>query len=181
MYRKLCVLFAGLIASGALVVGAALSAAATSQSTSGVVHVWDAHAAGGRSAILLTGVIGDNGTSTSITKSGKPAAHGHYVKIALKHGGFIVNAVALDRKLNGLKPKVNLSTCTFWASGGGNVTLMDGTGAYKGIHGTVRVGTSFAAEMPRFTSGAKKGQCNGNGRPIAQFSGPIIGSGHVSF
>ena len=163
--------------------GAAAEAASASGSTSGTVHVWVTAASGAVDKILLTGVIGDHGTATSINKNGTVNANGEYVKVALQKGGFEVNAVAFNTQLQKLQPTLNAATCSAWATGSGPVTLSDGTGAYAGISGTVTMTTSFAEIGPRFATGPKKGQCNmsNNAQPVAQFMGDLTGSGTVSF
>jgi hypothetical protein len=133
--------------------------------------------------IILTGVIGDHGTGTSINKDGTVNANGEYVKVALQKGGFEVNAVAFNTQLQKLQPSQNAATCTAWGTGTGPVTLLDGTGTYAGISGTVTVATSFAEIGPRYATGPKKGQCNmsNNAQPVAEFMGDITGAGTVSF
>jgi hypothetical protein len=157
-------------------------AAATAKQT---VQVWVSPAKGNSAVqkILLTGAIGDHGTATSTTKSGKVSANGAYVRIHLQNGTFQVNAVQFNKKLNALRPHVDTATCSAWASGSGPVTLSQGTGAYAGISGTIHISTSFALLFPKETSGAKKGTCNqsNKARPTATFNGQITGSGQVSF
>jgi hypothetical protein len=149
----------------------------------GTAHIWVTQSRGVVDKIILTGAIGDYGTATSINKNGHPDANGRYVRIALKRGGFRVNATVFNRRADHLQPKVNKSTCSFWATAAGPVTLSRGTGAYAGISGTIDIRTSFAGVGPRFHSGPHKGMCNlgENAAPLAQFEGPITGSGRVTF
>jgi hypothetical protein len=187
MHRNAQRLLTAATLCGTLGVGAAAATASPSPRstppTHGTVHVWVTPSNGAVEQILFTGVIGDHGTATSIDKDGTVDNNGQYVKIALAHGSFEVNAVALNRKLNKLQPTFDRASCSAWGTGGGNVTLFDGAGAYAGISGTVKITTSFAAILPRFTSGPKKGQCNANANaaPVAQFQGALEGSGDVSF
>ena len=62
------------------------------------------------------------------------------------------------------------------------VTLLDGTGLYSGITGTLHVTITEAFILPVYASGKNKGQCNEsqNAQPVAAY-GSIIGSGTVSF
>ena len=127
-------------------------------------------------------MIGDHGTATSINKNGTVNANGEYVKVALQKGGFEVNAVAFNMRLQKLQPSLNAATCTAWASGSGPVTLFNGTGAYAGIGGTAPP----PPPPPLFFKKKKKkgkGQCNmsNNAEPVSQFMGDITGSGTVSF
>ena len=61
----------------------------------------------------------------------------------------MVNSVALNKKLNSLKPNFNATTCSAAASGTGSVTLFDGTGLYAGISGKIKITVSFAFVGPR--------------------------------
>ena len=167
-----------------VVVASAASAAAattaTASPTHGTVHVWVTPGKGAVDQILITGIIADHGTATSIDKSGKVNKNGTYVKVVLRSGSFEVNAVALNERLDKLQPTADKLTCSFWATGSGDVTLFDGAGAYAGISGKIRMTTSFAIVARRYATGAKKGQCNVNGTPLGQFQGPLMGVGSVS-
>jgi hypothetical protein len=146
----------------------------------GSVHVFATP--GPTGTILLTGAIGDYGKTLNINANGKVDANGHYVKVNLKHGTFEINAVALNVKLAKVNPSINKTTCSGEGSGTGSVTLLDGTGLYKGLSGTLNVTASFAVIAPRFTSGKSKGQCNlsNSAQPVDQYSW-ITGSGTVKF
>jgi hypothetical protein len=185
MHRSAQWLLTAAVLGGTLGVGAAAATASPSPRSSspahGTVQVWVTPGNGAVDQILITGVIGDHGTATSIDKDGTVDKNGEFVKIALAHGTFKVNAVALNQNLNKLQPTFDRANCSVWGTGSGNVTLFDGAGAYAGISGTVKITTSFAAIFPRFASGPKKGQCNANTAPVAQFQGALEGSGNVSF
>lgn len=148
----------------------------------GTVHIWVTPGKGAVDQILLSGVVADHGTATSIDKDGKVDQNGDYVKIALQHGGFEVNATAFNHRASNQQPTVNKTTCSAWATASGPVTLYNGTGTYTGISGTVHITTSFAFLLPRYKSGAKEGQCNtgNNATPVAEFDGDILGSGHIT-
>jgi len=133
--------------------------------------------------IVITGAFADYGTATTIDKDGTVNPNGNYVKIALKQGGFEVNSTTLNKKASSTPPTFNSSTnCSYTFTISGPITLSDGSGAYKGISGTLTITESFSAILPRFTSGKHKGQCNesNNATPIAS-GGDISGSGKVSF
>jgi hypothetical protein len=185
MHRSAQWLLAAAALGGTLGVGAAAATASPSHhsasSTHGTVHVWVTPSNGAVQQILLTGVIADHGTATSIDKDGKVDPNGQYVKVALTHGKFEVNAVPLNRNLDSMQPTINHANCSVSGSGSGNVTLFDGSGAYAGISGTIRMTTSFAAILHRHTSGPNKGRCNANAAPVAQTQSTLQGSGEVSF
>jgi hypothetical protein len=175
--------------SAALILAAAIGAtavpaAAATMTTTGTIQVWATPSPTSAVAkIVITGVIGDYGTATTINKNGTVDGNGNYVKIVLQHGGFEVNSVALNKIVNAAPPMMtNAATCSVVFGGSGPNTLFDGTGMYAGISGTVQVTERFAGIGPRYTSGPKKGQCNmnNNTQPIA-FWGSITGTGKVSF
>jgi hypothetical protein len=137
---------------------------------------------GAKSTIVITGAIGDYGTATSTDQNGKVDKNGNFVVIALKKGTFKVDSTALNQATNNVQPTVNSATCSATGTGSGPVTLMDGTGLYGGISGTLNITETFAFIGPPFKSGSKKGQCNlsGNAQPLAQYAS-LTGSGTVAF
>ena len=158
-------------------------AGAATMPAGGAIKVWVASPGATVSRIVFTGAIGDYGTATSINKDGKADKNGDYVKIALKDGRFEVNAVALNKKTNNAPPtSLNKTTCSAYFSGSGPVTLFNGSGAYKGISGTIKITEVFAFVGPRYTAGAKKGQCNlsNSAQPVAVYS-TLTGSGTVKY
>lgn len=132
--------------------------------------------------VLFTGAIGDHGQALTINKNGTANANGNYVKVTLAHGTFEINSTTLNAKFARAIPAVDKATCSAQFTGTGPVSLLDGTGLYTGITGTLNITETFAIIAPRFTSGKNKGQCNlGNSaQPIAQYSS-ITGTGTVKF
>jgi hypothetical protein len=178
--------------TSALVLAAALGATAVpataaTMMTTGTIQVWvnpnTSNINNPVSKIVITGVIGDWGTAISVNKNGTPNTNGNYEKIVLQHGGFTANSVALNQKTNNAPPLMqNNTTCSVVFGGSGPTTLFNGTGAYTGITGTIVITEKFAGIGARFTSGAKKGQCNPNNNvPPVAFWGSITGTGKVSF
>ncbi len=177
---------AALILAAAVGLTAAPATAATMMTT-GTVQVWVTpnftNANSAVDKIILTGVIGDYGTSTNINKNGTVNSNGNYAKVALQHGGFEVNLTTLNKLTDNSPPLMaNSTNCSVVFGGSGPVTLSDGTGAYVGITGTIHITQKFAGIGAKYTSGPKKGQCNmsNNAAPLA-FSGAITGTGKVSF
>ena len=129
-----------------------------------------------------TGQRGDHGRTLNIDANGKPDPNGEHVKVTLTKGTFEVDAVPLDAQTNKASPTFSPATCSAALSATGPVTLLDGTGLYKGITGTVSVNISIAFLLPRYTSGKHKGQCNmgNNATPFAA-SELIHGTGTVQF
>jgi hypothetical protein len=161
----------------------ATAAGASTRTSGGPMQVWAILGSGPVAKILFTGVIGDYGTATTIDKNGKVDQNGDYVRIKLTKGSFEVNSVALNKKLAKAPPQfVSKSNCSVVFGGSGAVTLFDGSGAYAGISGTLRITETFAGIGRRYTSGPKKGQCEQgeNTQPLA-FYGTVHGSGTVKF
>jgi hypothetical protein len=169
---------------GSVVAAGVLAASAgAAEMTGGTIGVYASPGMGATARIVVTGAIGDYGVATTIDKDGKVDSNGDYVRIALKHGGFEVNSVALNKKANNARPTTNSAvTCSFSVVVSGPVTLFNGSGAYTGIAGTIHVSEAFGGVGRRYTSGAKKGQCNmsNNAAPLAFWSG-IEGLGKVTF
>jgi hypothetical protein len=129
----------------------------------------------GNGKIVIVGAIGDYGKTTG-SKNGIGEA-------VLSKGTFKVDLRVITKKLNSSKPILeNKTTCSVVFGGTAPITLFDGTGAYKGISGTVMLTETFAGYGPFYKTGAHKGQCNtsNNATPIAQW-GSVTGVGTVKF
>jgi hypothetical protein len=134
--------------------------------------------------VLVTGAIGDAGTTLTINKAGKPTSNGGYVKLTLTKGTFELNIAKINASANKMfsSAKPNPATCSIGVVFGGPATLLDGTGLYQNVTGTVRFTISVGLIFPRLTSGARKGQCNlsNSARPTASVQ-LIEGTGTVTF
>jgi hypothetical protein len=129
----------------------------------------------GNGTIVIVGAIGDYGKTTK-EKNG-------IGKALLSKGTFEVNLQAISKKINNAKPTIeNQTTCSGAFGATAPATLSNGTGAYKGISGTVMLTETFAGYGPFYKTGAHKGQCNmnSNANPIAQW-GSVTGVGTVKF
>lgn len=169
----------GLVIVGSMLL-IATAAFGASMPMGGSVYVYAVP--GPTGTILLTGAIGDYGKTVNVNASGKVDPQGRYVKVTAKHGTFEINAVALNVKLGNLQPTINKTTCSAEGAGTGSVSLLDGTGRYQGLSGTLNVTATFAFIGPTFMSGKHKGQCNlsNSAQPLDQYSW-ITGSGTVKF
>jgi hypothetical protein len=129
----------------------------------------------GAGKIIFTGAIGDYGTSSPTkTKNGQK-----YGVATLSKGTLHVDLTAIAKKVNSANPPFDSATCSAEVSETAPAAISDGTGAYKGVSGSVTLTETFAFVSPRFTKGKKKGQCNGNA--TAAEMGTVYGSGSVSF
>jgi hypothetical protein len=165
--------------------GPALGAGAPTKPAGGQISVLLIEtSANGTGKILITGAIGDYGTTLNIDKNGKPDPNGPYGETKLSLGTFEVNLTALNAKASKLAANTsfNTTTCSAELTVTAPVTLLDGTGLYKGIGGTVSFTESAGFIAPRYASGSKKGQCNTSSgtQPLAQI-GTAAGTGTVSF
>jgi len=160
----------------------ASGAATTSPPVGGAIQLFALPGSGAIGSILLTGAIGDHGTSVSVNRNGKADAMGNYVKITLKDGAFEGDDTALNAAVNRPQPTFNTVTCSGSVSISGPVTLFGGAGLYTGIGGTITITETSALILPRYGSGSKKGQCNesASAKPVAE-DAFITGEGTVSF
>ena len=94
----------------ALGVGSVALAASTPQG--GKIRVFVTNTSATKGKILITGAIGDYGTTISEDANGKTDPNGNFEKVTLKQGGFLVNATGLNNKLNHAKPTINRANCS---------------------------------------------------------------------
>jgi hypothetical protein len=164
------------------VLGSGLSAVRAAAPAGGAIQVFVTPTEDGPGTIVVTGAIGDFGTTLTINKSGKANPNGNFEKIILKKGTFEVDSTVLNAASNKVQPTFNAKTCSASLSVSGRVTLLAGTGLYKGIGGTLTITEMGGFVLPTITSGAKKGRCNtsNSAQPLAQ-SFLFTGTGTVTF
>lgn len=184
--RTLGVVFAAFAV--AVAVGAG-SAAASISHAGGKIQVVGANSGivgpgtGGGTSVI-TGAIGDNGTSGAVTKAGQPDAYGHYVLLSLTHGTILLDKARLDsnvaRALKSLR--FNSKTCSTTITASATLRVVRGTGRYKGISGELHVTVNTGFVLPRYTRGAHSGQCNksSTSQPTASLQ-TVDGTGRVTF
>jgi hypothetical protein len=173
------------VVAGSLSLGAASALAATTPGApvGGPVRVFVTPSPGWGGRIVIAGAIGDYGKTLNINKNGTADNNGNYAKVTLQKGTFEVNKTALNTMMGNAQPTVNnMKTCSAVISGTAPVTLLDGTGLYAGISGTVTVTITQVFVLPFYASGKHKGQCNesDNAQPVADYES-VTGSGTVSF
>jgi len=177
--------FVGSVVFGAMVLTTTLPggvAASSATPAGGAIQIYSPQINSIHGTIVITGAIGDYGKTTTINQNGKPESNGNFVKIVLHKGTFEINSTAFNAATKNLQPTVYASTCSAVGSATGVVTLLDGTGLYTGISGTVNITAAFGLIGPLFKSGKNKGQCNlsNSAQPISQYT-LITGNGTVSF
>jgi hypothetical protein len=131
-----------------------------------VVHIYEVGPnTGNTNHDVLTGAFTDYGTDNQ-------SASAPTGKMVLTKGTFVVNEARLLAKVKPISS--NPATCSVVIGATGPVTLSRGTGAYKGISGTLTVTFTDAIVTAR-----KSGKCNPNHR-LASIT-EVTGSGRVSF
>jgi hypothetical protein len=141
-------------------------------SSRGEVHIYEADTndAGNLGTVVLTGAI----TDTGIDNQG--AGPNGSNLLALSNGTFSIDVSSVGNILHNLP--VDQTTCSSDGTVTGPITIVpgSGTGAYKGISGTLEVVVSEAFILPRL----QNGECDTN---ATQYPGVLIanGSGTVSF
>jgi hypothetical protein len=157
--------------------GGVPAALAASTPKGGKIRVFVTNTSATRGKMLITGAIGDYGTAVSQDANGKIDPNGVFEKVTLKHGGFMIDTTALDKKLHSTQPTINKANCSVLLTGTGPTTVEDGTGAYTGITGTVTVSVTFAGILQKTAKG-----CNmSNNGPTYGMYQSISGAGSVSF
>ena len=172
----------GAVAMGCTMAGGSVAMAAGTTPAPGKIKVFVVPTSATKGEILITGAIGDYGTTLTVDKSGKADPNGAFQKVSLKQGGFVVDATAFTKKLQHVRPQINPKTCSLVFAGSGPGTVGKGTGLYAGIGGRVTISSTFAGIAPRIKSGAKKGQCNfaQNAQPLRSYQ-LITATGNVTF
>jgi hypothetical protein len=164
------VLAAGLAVAAALALGTGFAQAKATPRTGGVVHIYEASTSTGNTGTdILTGAISDYGTDTT-------SANGATDHFVLKKGSFEANLAALDAKIHPVSE--DLADCSIVLAATAPITLSHGTGAYKGISGSIKVNFSTAIVF-KVKKGAK---CSPSiTAPELSSVQSVTGSGRVSF
>jgi hypothetical protein len=185
LFRRRTLALALVTTAFAVAMGAAVAAATSSPPAGGSIHIFaTSPGTGGGGKVLITGAVGDHGTSRSVNKAGKPDSNGSYVKLTLTQGAIVLNKSKLDANVNRAYGSLvgNSATCSAAVVASGALPVVGGTRLYKGISGTAHITVSVGFILPRYTSGAHAGQCNesNSAEPAASLQ-VIDGTGTVSF
>ena len=168
-------LAATLAGSAAYAASAATAAQVPAAAKAGEITVFVPLNAKTRAPALVIGAIGDHGTFVSIDRNGTPDANGNYAKLIMTRGSFELDGRAFTRALRPIA-KPNLGSCTISFAGAASISVFNGTGAYKGIHGTLhgvgRAGLLAARDA--------NGQCDHHANPV-EILGSITATGNVTY
>ena len=160
-----------IVSAALLAVGGGLASAA-GRPTGGQVHFYEADTAlaGNVGTVILTGAVTDHGTDHQGIAGG-----GTINRLVLSKGSFEVNLGVLGNQL--LFP-VDPKTCSSDGSATAQVPIVEGTGtgAYRGISGTIQTTATVASILPRL----ENGECNTS---ATRYPGVLLanGSGTVSY
>ena len=139
---------------------------ANGASNGGEVHLYEADTAlsGNFGTVVLTGAVTDHGIDHQGVAGG-----GVINKLVLSKGSFEINVGGFGDTLDF---PVNPKTCSSDGSATAQVPIVDGTGtgAYKGISGTLDATVSTASIVPRLANR----DCNTN---ATRYPGVLIASG----
>lgn len=173
-------LVALVLVTAAAIAGTTVALAASATPAGGAFRVFNVgNGLGGVGKVLLTGAIGDHGTSQSVTKSGKVNGNGAYVKLTLSQGTLTLNKTALDNAINRAfgKAAVDSSTCSLSIAVSSRLPFVSGTGLYATASGSANLTIAVGVIFPR-----KNGKCDtaNNAIPVAAQQ-IVYGTGSVSF
>jgi hypothetical protein len=140
-----------LLSTGVLAIFGGL-ASADGSSTGGTVHIYEADTAldGSLGRVIVTGAITDHGIDHHSVAHG-----GAYNRFVLSKGTFEISLAKFGNRLNF---PVNPATCSANGTATAPIPIVhgSGTGAYKGISGTIQTTVTFAWVLPRLANG----RCN---------------------
>lgn len=169
----------GAVMLGGVLFGANAALAANPPMMGGAIQVWvTLSPTGNGGQVLITGVIGDYGKAQNVTAAGKPISKKSvYKDLMLKNGSILINLTKYQKAQNNANPIMyNKSNCSAYVITSAPAPILSGTGAYKGITGTVTLRGEDAVIMPR----TKKGTCNENANPVDDYF-VVNGAGTVKF
>jgi hypothetical protein len=167
--RTMTVAALAAVAVLALGTGLAQAKAPGAPTAGGVIHLYEAGTTTGNTDHdIVTGAFTDYGVDHEGALD-----HGNVNEIVLTKGSFEADVAPLDSKL---KP-ISEGPCSIVVQGSAALPLSHGTGAYKGIHGSISVTATISIIFK-----PKNGKCSPS--PSApELAGVtlVTGSGRVSF
>lgn len=166
--RKIVIAVAGALVAGSAG-GTVMATKAAGAQGGRVVYAYGTPALnGGSGTVIVTGAIGDYGSSVSADASGQPDPNGAYSELILQAGTILSYNRDLGNKIQigSARAQVNPVSCSLEGSVSAPATIISGTGAYAGITGTLDVTFTFAELAARTSTGA----CDLNAEPPDQFA-----------
>jgi hypothetical protein len=157
-----------------VVLGAGVSGA-SAKAPGGSVQFWAEPTDTGASNLVITGAIGDYGSSLNVDRNGKSDPKGNYSQITLQKGTFRINRTAFNAAADKASFPINKANCSSEGSITAPAIISSGTGLYKGISGKALITLTLVWIVSRDTGG----KCNGG--KVLFHSQYLTGTGAVSF
>ena len=158
------------LTSAALIAAGAVVNASADSPASGPIHLFSYPKGNGNTGtVVIAGAIGDYGSYAA-------AGDGKYVKVTLSQGSFEFDA----KNLNDKHKAAYKATCSAIFTGTGSASVLNGTGLYAGIKGTIEVTQTHVLVASRNTTGKLKGQCDKVGNHVHHYDS-VSATGNVSF
>lgn len=111
---------------------------------------------GATGSVLIAGAIGDHGKYIQVNANGTPNPNGSYLKINLHNGTIEVKFTAAT-----IRHKTPFkATCSGLFSERTPSVVLNGTGQYAGISGTLEFTATHVLLSARHATGPDAGQCN---------------------
>ena len=148
--------------------------ASASTRAGGSLKFWATPTTSGADSLVITGAIGDYGTSLNIDQNGKTNAKGSYAQITLHKGTFRIDQTALGTAADKASFPIDKATCSSEGSITASAPVSSGTGLYKSISGKVRITLTLVWIVSR----ASSGKCDGT--KVLFHSEYLTGTGTVS-
>jgi hypothetical protein len=155
--------------------GAGIAAAAAPTSHSGQIKMFAAFTNDPSTPVVIAGAIGDHGRGVFMTRSGHPNPNGSFLKITLTQGTIEIDGSQVTRAFHP-EGAINKDTCSVLVGGSAPVQIVEGTGAYAGIHGSLHATGQAAVVAPH----AKNGSCSHTGQGAVIY-GSVVISGNVTY
>lgn len=152
-------------AAAATVVAITVAGTAGASGRSGTIYTYGTPGLDGpNGTVIITGAIGDYGTTTKADRNGQVDPSGKYSLAQLKNGTVLSDPSAVSAKIQAGTPnaKIDPVSCSLQGSVSAPVPIIFGTGSYAGITGTLNT-TFTIAELAARTS---SGTCDTNADPI---------------
>lgn len=141
----------------AILGGTSVLEASASTPTGGAVEFFtNPTTSGAGGSVLIVGAIGDHGKYIQVNATGTRDANGNYLKVSLHNGTFKVKFTAATA----LHMTPFKATCSAIAAERTPSVVLNGTGQYAGISGTLEFTATHVLLSSRHTSGPKAGQCD---------------------
>jgi hypothetical protein len=162
------------VLAASILLVAGVTGASASTPTGGTLKFWATPTTAGADNLVITGAIGDYGTSLNTDQNGKTNAKGSYALITLHKGTFRIDQTAFSTAADKASFPIDKATCSSEGSITAPAPVSSGTGLYKSISGKVRITLTLVWIVSRSSSG----KCDGT--KVLFHSEYLTGTGTVS-